>query len=103
MRPRGKVRALLLSSAWEAACSSPWRAATWRDAWRVAGSLSEREVRTTWDNMVRAGELAVVGSLAQVSHGRPLRLCVPATPAATSVADAAQDLQRAMAAWSGER
>lgn len=99
-RPRGAIRGLLLSAAWEAARSSPWGGATWRDAWRAAGSLSEREARTTWDNMVRAGELAVVGNVpAQV--GRPPRLCVPALPAASSVAEAAQELQRAMSSWGG--
>lgn len=77
MRPRGDVRVALK----EAAVGAGFSGATWRGLARLAG-VGFDAARVTADNMVRAGELIVIGHSREPGICRPMSLlAVPAEPA----------------------
>lgn len=85
MKARGEVRLALA----EAAQSFGARGATWRQL-AAAAQVGWDAARMTVENMVRAGQLVVVGSEAVPGSCRPMNRC--ALPAALAAAAQAEPL-----------
>jgi len=85
MRPAGEIREALA----RAAESFGADGATWRQL-AAAAMVGYDLARMTVENMVRAGQLVVVGTAPRDGGGRPLNRC--ALPAALAAAAAAQPL-----------
>lgn len=103
-RPRGEIRTALYTSASSLAGASPLGGTTWRAAAEHAMgcgvALGYEAARCTWDNMLRAGELQLVGTVRVEHANRPMRLCAPVVaPPSQASGSAGEALGQAISSW----
>lgn len=104
MRPRSEIRHVLFHAANDVVAQGA-PGATWKALVQVSGLPIGLDVaRRTVDNMVRAGELVVVGYEQAPGVSRPMSLYAPAAnePAGDAVdaRDASAALSRLLLSWS---
>ncbi|WP_428421939.1 hypothetical protein [Methylibium sp.] len=94
MRPRGEIRRALGDAAWQVAREHA-EGCTWRELAQRA-CVGFDVARRTVENMARAGELMVSGTVAASGRGRPANRYVPAHSQARSTGP---ELNAVMRSW----
>lgn len=100
MRPAGEIRMALSAAAAEFGASG----ATWRDL-AAAACVGFDAAQVTTDNMVRAGDLVVVGRVTRPGACRPMRLLAAPVVIGEQCDDAPQaaELQAVVRCWADFR